>query len=1206
MSHYQNPAAWQEATRLIDEAIKSNSTHLSLCGLRLKTIPENIHKIAPKLVSLDLSNCGQLFSFAFLKRCSQLTTLNLSGNEVLTDFKFLSPLKQLQELDLRGCTAVTNLDALRELKQLEILSLAFCGALTNLDGLRELKQLETLDLSFCNGLLSLDSLSELKQLETLNLSFCDELPSLDGLSELKQLETLDLSFCDGLPSLDGLSELKQLRTLNLNNSKALINLETLSELKQLQELSLSDCEVLTNLVILSELKQLKTLDLSGCEALTNLDGLGEVKQLKTLGLSGCEALTNLDSLGELKQLQKLTLIGCEALTNLDSLGELKQLQDLTLRGCKVLTNLDALGGLKQLKALNFSGCKVLTNLDVLYGFKQLQTLNLSDCEALTNLDALGGLKQLKTLNLSDCKTLTNLDVLGGLKQLECLCLISCEGLTNLDTLGGLNQLESLYLIDCKKLTSVKGLSTLSNLNSFECSNCNVRFAFSQLEELLQQLPYLNAFHAQKISIENTPSELTNQINNLYAVEDWYHALQQGKVSLNNIKLQVMGNGRIGKTQLVRKLMGEPFDKSIASTHGIQVNQWPIDQHDPDSTQVSSWDFGGQDIYLSTHSLFLNDSAVYCLLWHPDFENTTTVYENGIPMKNKPLSYWLSYIYSLAGNKAPIIVAQSQCDSPLDDKVAPIPKSQPFNSLQTSSTSAISDDGLDLILPILKRSIKYQLDRNGEIFLPESWNAVAKQLTQDKLSGLKTISQSHYLDYCQTNTVSAEASLLYYLHNSGQVFYKKGVFDDQVILDQTWALKGVYSLLERGSTLPALREAQGRFGRQMINELLWQKQGYSEEEQTLFLEMMQQCGVCFKIGENYYIAPDSLPDECYMQQEIASYWRNADVDVHIQLAYSFLHDGCLRSVLSSIGERAGKEALFWRYGCCYYDEKSQTSIKLSSKLHDSLTELQLDDYGQPGSIELKLSGKSANILGEHIVDSILNSHNLGKVPVVNWLKGKRKVNDEESETKKTSEAFSELNPATKLTKVYFSYAWGKEGDHHQVVCDAIYSALEPMNSIQLMRDREKMDIGHSIDSFEREIGLADHTIVILSQKSLRSSDCMRELIFIYQSSLEDKRHFTQRIIPIVLSDISISDPVDRIVYANYWKEQYDRIKQASHSIDDSELNKTVSLYNNFKDQTFKVLTWINDVLLPRDQQALANENYEKIVDLVLKKIDKKKG
>jgi internalin A len=1093
--------------------------------------------------------------------------------------------------------------------------------------LSELKQLETLVLSFCDGIPSLDGLSELKQLRTLDLSFCDGIPSLDGLSELKQLRTLDLNYCNRLPNLDSLGELKQLRTLNLNSSEALMNLDILSELKQLQELNLSGCEALTNLDVLSELKQLKTLNLSGCEALTNLDVLSELKQLQTLTLNGCEALPNLDILSELNQLKTLNLSGFEVLTSLDILSELKQLKMLNLRDWKAVTSLDALGGLKQLESLYLVGFEALTSLDILSELKQLKALYLRDCKAVTSLDALGGLKQLKTLDLSDCEALknldflselnqlenlyliscealTNLDALGDLKQLERLYLIHCEALTNLDALGGLKQLENLYLISCKKLTSVKDLSTLSNLNSCEITNCNVRFTFSKLEELLQQLPYLNTFHAQQLSIENTPSELTNPINNLDALEDWYHALQQGKVSLNNIKLQVMGNGRIGKTQLVRKLMGEPFDKSIASTHGIQVNQWPIDQHDPDSTQVSSWDFGGQDIYLSTHSLFLNDSAVYCLLWHPDFENTTTVYENDIPMQNKPLSYWLSYIYSLAGNKAPIIVAQSQCDSPLNDKVAPIPKSQPFNSLQTSSTSAISDDGLDLILPILKRSIKYQLDRNGEIFLPYSWNAVAKQLTQDKLSGLKTISQSHYLDYCQTNSVSAEASLLYYLHNSGQIFYKKGVFDDQVILDQTWALKGVYSLLERGSTLPALREAQGRFGRKMINELLWQKQGYSKEEQTLFLEMMQQCGVCFKICENYYIAPDSLPDEYYMQQEIASYWRNANVDVHIQLSYSFLHDGCLRSVLSSIGERAGKEALYWRYGCCYYDEKSQTSIKLSSKLHDSLTELELDDYGQPGSIELKLSGRSANMLGEHIVDSILNSHNLGRVPVVNWLKGKKKVNDEESEPKKISEAFSELNPATKLTKVYFSYAWGKIDDHHQQVCDAIYPALNP--HVQVMRDREKLVTGDSIVEFEKEIGQANHIIIIFSEKSLQSEDCMRELEFIYRCCLHDKQHFRQRVIPIILGDVNIGNAINRAKYAKHWQTQFEELEGLVGGLNDTASTESVNLYRDIKNCITTVLTWANDVVLNRDQQALAEENYQTIVDLVLKKINKKKG
>ncbi|MBU1977577.1 MAG: hypothetical protein KJ958_00245, partial [Gammaproteobacteria bacterium] len=57
--------------------------------------------------------------------------------------------------------------------------------------------------------------------------------------------------------------------------------------------------------------------------------------------------------------------------------------------------------------------------------------------------------------------------------------------------------------------------------------------------------------------------------------------------------------------------------------------------------------------------------VYVVVWHPDHENDVEYFENGIPMHNRPLSYWLAYIRSLAGADAPIIVVQSQCDRESD-------------------------------------------------------------------------------------------------------------------------------------------------------------------------------------------------------------------------------------------------------------------------------------------------------------------------------------------------------------------------------------------------------------------------------------------------------------------------------------------------------------------------------------------------------------
>lgn len=71
--------------------------------------------------------------------------------------------------------------------------------------------------------------------------------------------------------------------------------------------------------------------------------------------------------------------------------------------------------------------------------------------------------------------------------------------------------------------------------------------------------------------------------------------------------------------------------------------------------LQSVGFGGQDIYLGTHSLFLDERAVYVIVWTPEHENTDAFEENGVPMQNLPLVYWLEYVRSLAGADAPVIV-----------------------------------------------------------------------------------------------------------------------------------------------------------------------------------------------------------------------------------------------------------------------------------------------------------------------------------------------------------------------------------------------------------------------------------------------------------------------------------------------------------------------------------------------------------------------
>jgi hypothetical protein len=71
-------------------------------------------------------------------------------------------------------------------------------------------------------------------------------------------------------------------------------------------------------------------------------------------------------------------------------------------------------------------------------------------------------------------------------------------------------------------------------------------------------------------------------------------------------------------------------------------------------------------------------------------------------------------------------------------------------------------------------------------------------------------------------------------------------------------------------------------------------------------------------------------------------------------------------------------------------------------------------------------------------------------------------------------------------------------------------------------------GDLISGFMKRIGLADHVIVVLSDKYLRSPYCMTELHTIYQRSVGEKEDFLRRIIPLRLADARFGTWRDRLV------------------------------------------------------------------------------
>jgi internalin A len=84
-----------------------------------------------------------------------------------------------------------------------------------------------------------------------------------------------------------------------------------------------------------------------------------------------------------------------------------------------------------------------------------------------------------------------------------------------------------------------------------------------------------------------------------------------------------------------------------------------------------WDFGGQDIYHSAHTLFMRTAAVFVVLWTPEQEAlVTSANDDDTLQRRHPLTYWLNYVRTLGRPDSPVVVVQSQCDAPAQEVTVP--------------------------------------------------------------------------------------------------------------------------------------------------------------------------------------------------------------------------------------------------------------------------------------------------------------------------------------------------------------------------------------------------------------------------------------------------------------------------------------------------------------------------------------------------------
>lgn len=394
---------------------------------------------------------------------------------------------------------------------------------------------------------------------------------------------------------------------------------------------------------------------------------------------------------------------------------------------------------------------------------------------------------------------------------------------------------------------------------------------------------------------------------------------------------VLGNGRIGKTQLCRRLRGEEFEADADSTHGISVTSVKLAMPgDAEIAVLNLWDFGGQDIYHGTHALFMRTWVVFLPVWTPASEQGEHKH-GGLIFRNRPLPYWLEYIRHLGGDRSPVILVQNQCDGGLGEYLN-LPVAEDLLSplladgrlFTRVAYSAKDNSGRPRLLDALQQAVQKLREVQGRPLIGRNRLAVWEQLrarrdtdtreTDAARRKHRLLPYREFADLCREHGVRGAAGFAEVLHHAGMVFYQSQLFDDQLVLDQSWALNAVYALFTReGGVYDILRPLGGRFTRPLLDKLLWDKRGFSKADQESLLGMMETSGICFihrhvwdSDDEAEYVAPDLLPEGIEaLGDELAARWDLlSDEPLEANFDYPVLPPSIARSVLSEFGSLAG--------------------------------------------------------------------------------------------------------------------------------------------------------------------------------------------------------------------------------------------------------------------------------------------------------------
>jgi len=606
-----------------------------------------------------------------------------------------------------------------------------------------------------------------------------ELP--DSLSQLTQLNTLRLSGNQLMALPEWLDQLTQLKSLGLANNKLTALPKSLSRLTQLQELDLWRNQLTALPDWLSQLRQLRLLDLYGNKLTELPEWLGQLTQLRELHLGGNELTILPDSLSQLTQLESLNLSGNKLTELPDALGQLTQLQSLNLAGSSLTKLPDWIGQLTQLRKLYVSGNALTALPESLSYLTQLLILDLHSNKLTAVPEWLGRLKRVQELYLSQNQLTALPESIKKLTQLERLLLHENPGLGLSSDILGPTWIETIE--QNKKPADPRAI---------------LAFYFGQRKP-----------HAKP---------------------------------LNEVKLLLVGHGRVGKTSISKALRGIPHDEKEPETPGIERHPLHITAGRFTIT-AHIWDFGGQEFLHQTHQFFFSERSIYVVVLSG---------RQGRPMQEA--EYWLRLIRTY-GTGSPVVIALNQIKAhpfTIDEYFLQENYPEVKAVVRTDCDPRVGIEPLRILLGKLAGRMPGVREK-----IDPSWARVRTRLEEMKES---FVTFARYCEICVgegVKTREQQETLATILDCLGIALNYRADprLRDTSVLKPRWLVDGIYAILrwlhKHGTN--------GEMRLENFSKALKSKKAYPPEMHKFLLALMVKFELCFPLEgeEDVYLVPGLL-------------------------------------------------------------------------------------------------------------------------------------------------------------------------------------------------------------------------------------------------------------------------------------------------------------------------------------------------------------